>query len=68
MSVGKIWMLDGLVSTHLEDIFIPLLLNGQACKKIFGLIQMSIGLSVFRFDANIYKRRAIQLHWTIHNI
>jgi hypothetical protein len=55
MSVGKIRMLDGLVSTHLAGIFIPLLLNGQACKKIFGLIQMSIGLSVFGFNANEYK-------------
>ncbi len=35
---------------------------------IFGLIWISIGLSVFRFIANKYKQRAIWLHLTIHNI
>ena len=35
---------------------------------LFGLIQISIGLSVFRFIANQYKRRAIQLHLTIRNM
>jgi hypothetical protein len=35
---------------------------------IFGLIWISIGLSVFGFVANKYKRRAIQLHLTICNI
>ncbi len=29
---------------------------------------MSIALSIFGFDANEYKQRAIMLHSTIHNI
>jgi hypothetical protein len=32
---------------------------------IFGLIQISIGLSVFEFDANKHE---LNLHLTIHNI
>ncbi len=35
---------------------------------IFGLLQISIGLSVFRFTANEYKLIAIQLFSTICNI
>ena len=35
---------------------------------IFGLIQISIGLSVFGFVANDYKQIAIRLHLTIRNI
>ncbi len=35
---------------------------------IFGLLRISIGLSVFRFVANEYQRRAILLLSTIHNI
>ncbi len=34
----------------------------------YGLIQISIGLSVFGFIANEYKQIAIQLHLTIRNI
>ena len=37
-------------------------------KLIFSLIQISIGLSVFRFVANKYQRRAIWLLSTIGNI
>jgi hypothetical protein len=35
---------------------------------IFGLLRISIGLSVFRFVANEYQRRAIRLLLTIRNI
>ncbi len=35
---------------------------------IFGLLRISIGLSVFGFIANEYQWRAIQLLSTIHNI
>ena len=35
---------------------------------IFGLLQISIGLSVFRFVANKYKQISIQALSTIHNI
>jgi hypothetical protein len=35
---------------------------------IFSLLQISIGLSVFRFVENEYQRRAIQLLSAIHNI
>jgi hypothetical protein len=35
---------------------------------IFGLLQISIGLTVFGFVANKYQRIAIQLHLTICNI
>ncbi len=37
-------------------------------KLIFGIIQISFGLSVFRFDANEHKQRAIWLHATIRSI
>jgi hypothetical protein len=35
---------------------------------IFGQLRISIGLSVFKFVANEYQRRAIRLLLTIHNI
>jgi hypothetical protein len=35
---------------------------------IFGLLRISIGLSVFRFIANKYKRIMIHSLSTIHNI
>jgi len=35
---------------------------------MFGLIHISIGLSVFRFVANEYKQKAIRLHSTVCNI
>jgi hypothetical protein len=35
---------------------------------IFGLLQISIGLSVFGFVANEYQQRAIRLLSTIRNI
>jgi hypothetical protein len=35
---------------------------------IFGLLQISIGLSVFGFNANKYKRIAIRSLLTIRNI
>ncbi len=35
---------------------------------IFGLLRISIGLSVFGFVANEYQQRAIRLLSTIHNI
>ncbi len=38
------------------------------CSFIFGQLQISIGLSVFRFVANEYQRRAIRLLSIIHNI
>ena len=35
---------------------------------MFGLLQISIGLYIFRFVANEYQPIAMQLHSTIHNI
>ncbi len=42
--------------------------NLQIVRSQFYTDQMSIGLLVFRFDANKNKQRAIWLHLTIHNI